>query len=364
MFEERLMILTQRLHRATSMKRSAAVMATILFAGMAMDLADAGVVDEANWGRLRSMSRQQRQSLAEKLKEFDGLGPEEQKTIRDLDTEIQKLPQQNREEAYSVMRRYHLWLTTLSETDRKELDTLPSNEKMERVRRLFKQQKASSVGDPSDVPSAGFGNHSLYEMATQIKTWFALTPDRKSSLLSMKEFDRVKKLREFHQELRIPGLPRPAMTADGEKFAMDRWQMFQEQLNIPALKKMDDPNNAEFQKKKRRILRQFAENQVLETVEVEKVRSERLTDFAVRMPPWFRAKFDRVSPEAARQQLTLLYRLVFPFPSEIPPLKPAGKPPANGGVPAKGGETKQTPIGPGAPPVLRDTKPPVSTQPF
>ena len=314
-----------------------------------------GVVDDSNWERLRSMSLDQRQFLAAKLKEFDVLPREEQVSIRKLDDELQKLPRQNREEAYSVIRRYHLWLSSLSEADRNELNNLPPDKKMERIRVLREGQPPASSDYPSDLHPSVFGSNSPYDLANQIKTWLSLTPDRKTSLMNMKESDRGRKLNEFRQEMKIVPVARPIPSASDEQFAAERWKAFRNQANIPALKKFDDPDNKEFQEKKTRRLRRVAEARAFEGRTVEKVRTDRLLEFASQMPPWIRALFDGLSPELARQQLTLLYRLVFPAPTEISPAKPAGV-----GKPA----TKGTSIKKDAAPASKDAKPPDNSQPF
>ena len=338
-----------------------ALIAMFLITGQSANLAVGGLLDDANWDRLRSMSRDQRQFLAEKLKEFDGLPRDEQQTIRKLDGELQKLPRQNREEAYSVVRRYHLWLSTLSETDRNEVNALAPEQKMERIRALRKQQTLAPSDYPSDLHPSVFGLNSPYDVANQIKTWLALTPERKTSLMTLKESDRGRKLNEYRQELKIPPVPKPTPTAADEQFAAERWKTFRNQYNFPALKKFDDPANKEFQEKKARRLRGIAESRVFEGRTVEKARTDRLLEFAFQMPPWIRALFDRLSPDLARQQLTLLYRLVFPAPEEIAPAKAAGKPAsAKGSGAAKGAESKKN----SAEPVPKDSKPPDSSQPF
>ena len=40
--------------------------------------------------------------------------------------------------------------------------------------------------------------------------------------------------------------------------------------------------------------------------------------FEAALPPWYRGEFDHLPPEEARRRLTILYRLVYPFPSDMP----------------------------------------------
>ena len=337
-----------------------AAMTIFGLACLCANVAIGDVVEDANWNRLRSMSRDQRLFLAKKLKSFDGLDPDEQQSIRKLDGEIQKQPPQNREVVYSVLRRYHLWLATLSDTERNELNALPPERKMERVRRLRKEQQSLANDYPNDLRPSIFGMHSPYEAATQVKTWLELTPDRKTALLNLKESDRARKLNEYRQELKIQPVQRPTPTLADEQFAVERWKAFRNQYNLPALKKFDDPANAEFQEKKARRLKRFAESRAFEARTVDKVNTDRLLEFATQMPPWYRSLYDRLSPELARQQLALLYRLVFPAPSEIPPVPPPGKAATKSSSPAKSDQIKKN----SGAPVSKEVRPPVTSQPF
>src|SRR5436305_8145013 len=47
------------------------------------------------------------------------------------------------------------------------------------------------------------------------------------------------------------------------------------------------------------------------------VDPQRLTQFLGAMPPWIRAAFNAYPADEARRRLTLVYRLVFPYPNEF-----------------------------------------------
>ena len=47
------------------------------------------------------------------------------------------------------------------------------------------------------------------------------------------------------------------------------------------------------------------------------VTPERLSEFLAAFPPWLQSAFDPHPPEEAQRRLTIVYRLVFPHPSEI-----------------------------------------------
>jgi hypothetical protein len=70
------------------------------------------------------------------------------------------------------------------------------------------------------------------------------------------------------------------------------------------------------------------------------VDPQRLTQFLAAMPPWIRATFNTYPADEARRRLTLVYRLVFPYPNEFNPVASTG--------------SKTTP----APAVNRSTVPP------
>ena len=83
------------------------------------------MTDAENWNRLRSMPREQRLALWEKLKEFDALGPTEKSAIQALNARITQLPAVEQANYWSVLSRYHHWVQGLSEEQRNELNAAP-----------------------------------------------------------------------------------------------------------------------------------------------------------------------------------------------------------------------------------------------
>src|SRR4051794_17977855 len=73
------------------------------------------------WSRLQSMPPELRTHLAEQLKEFALLSRPERDAVRALDRKIADEPVVNREVYETVLRRYHLWVMSLPETQRNEL---------------------------------------------------------------------------------------------------------------------------------------------------------------------------------------------------------------------------------------------------
>ena len=105
------------------------------------------------------------------------------------------------------------------------------------------------------------------------------------------------------------------------------------------------------------------------------VTAERLTQFFTALPPWVRTTFDSYPPDEARRRLTLVYRLVFPYPDEFRPARapastttgtsskpatpsgagsrPASAPPVPSPLPGKRDQTtKPAPPASSSPPLL------------
>jgi hypothetical protein len=72
---------------------------------------------------------------------------------------------------------------------------------------------------------------------------------------------------------------------------------------------------------------------------IKRVSPERLDQFIASFPPWVQSAFEPYPPDEARRRLTIVYRLVFPYPNEI---KPAARvPAAPGGAPPGSQATKK-----------------------
>ncbi len=67
-----------------------------------------------------------------------------------------------------------------------------------------------------------------------------------------------------------------------------------------------------------RVRRRLAENYYFIEHPPETVDPENLLRFETALPSWFRPSFDPLPPDEARRRLTILYRLVYPHPQEMP----------------------------------------------
>src|SRR5262249_7398039 len=106
--------------------------------------AGATTPEAANAIRLRSMPREERLALFEKLKEFDALSSAETAAIRALNARINQLPADEQANYWSVLRRYHHWVQGLSDEQRNQLNSVPLNERMKVITRLRSEERASS----------------------------------------------------------------------------------------------------------------------------------------------------------------------------------------------------------------------------
>ena len=69
----------------------------------------------------------------------------------------------------------------------------------------------------------------------------------------------------------------------------------------------------------RDILRRQAMNFYWSEHPPKAVTPERLSAFLAEFPPWLQSAFDAHPPEDAQRRLSVVYRLIFPHPSEIVP---------------------------------------------
>ncbi|MBX6316006.1 MAG: hypothetical protein IRY99_24300, partial [Isosphaeraceae bacterium] len=165
-------------------------------------LAPAGWADEerdARLARLRSMPRPQREALARNLETFDRLGPAEQAAIRDLDRRIAEADPVDRKRYYEVLRRYHLWLQTLTPEQRQALAAAPPDRRLDLIARYRAEQaKAPPRRETIDLVQIALSPLGLWQTALQLKIWFSITPAERKALEQIRAPDeRAKQLRQY-----------------------------------------------------------------------------------------------------------------------------------------------------------------------
>jgi Protein of unknown function (DUF3106) len=287
---------------------------------------------EGNEMRLRAMPRERRMALAEKLKQFDALSWDEKDAIRKLDQKIANLPPDERAFYRSVLRRYHLWIESLTDAQRNELSNTPAERRTALVTKFRNQ--ASAVPDGRTITDLlqviDFGAPSPFEMAHFHKLWLKLSPVRQAEVGKLPPgFERLDRLTALSHEYKIaPENRLPKAEVDAlikqleEQFKAKGWV-------VPLMKKAAEKDargkhadSTRESKERRRV----AENYYFVLNPPQAVDAEHLMWFSASMPPWLLASFDYLPPEEARRRLTILYRLVDPHPSERPPSQTATSP--------------------------------------
>ena len=280
------------------------------------------------------MPREQRLLLSAKLKEFDALSPAEQAEVREFDRTLAAEPESEREGYYAVLRRYHLWVRSLPESQRERLNATPPEKRMAMVAKLRAEEQQETPRD-SLIQLADFGSVSPFDLARRIKIWMSLNEAQKSAVSKLPEGERRPRLQELGKELKIGPIGRPSVKESTEIYEraiqMPRYAWFKSLES-----KKQDPKKTEI-RKQAELKHRLVDHHYFVEHPSGKVRPDNLLLFDRALPRWVRDGFDSLPPEEARRRLTILYRLVFPEGTEI---KPSGS--------AKGAAAKSAPAAPAA----------------
>jgi hypothetical protein len=277
--------------------------------------AESRAMDE-NWDRLRSIPREQRLALWEKLKKFDALSRTERSTIRSLDERIAQLPPSDRANYLSVLRRYHHWVQGLTEAQRNELNSVPPGERMRLITKLRAEDRTSSNGDstPLFLKVIDFSPMFPHETAHRLKAWFGLGPEKRAEIekIPARE-DRQKRLAELSPNEKGGAANR--LTKGEEEALLAKIESNPQLKNwLASPLKKADPTKHE------KVRRRMAANYYFIEHPPAPVEESNLMRFAAALPSWYREQYDHLPPEEARRRLTILYRLVFPGPGEEMPV--------------------------------------------
>jgi hypothetical protein len=294
-------------------------------AWLAPGLTHAG--EDENWQRLRSMPREQRLILAENLKRFDNLDPQQKAVLRKLDEEIAKLPTENRANYESVLRRYHLWLQSLRKEQQDQLNAAAPDQRMALVRKFLAEERSTPKTSPSSfLQLADLTAQSPYDLAHKIKIWLEMSPAERTEAEHLPPEKRKPRIEELAKKKKI-GMLRRITKAEEEKLLKQ----------LEGNSQMKNQLNRLTENKKVAELKRIADNYHFIENPPEKVSAENLMRFDAALPSWIRQPLDHLPPEEARRRLTILYRLVFPAGSEMPA---AVKPAASAEEPAAPVQTK------------------------
>jgi hypothetical protein len=312
----------------------------------------AAEAEAENLERLRSIPREERLALWEKLNEFDALSQTERSAIRSLDERIGQLPPAMRANYGSVLRRYHHWVQGLTDAQRNELNAAPPGERMKLVTKLHAAERSAPRANstPLFLQVSDFSSAlPLFETALRLKVWFDLTPEKRAEIEKIPSVaEQQKRLAELRQQVK-EGLVNRISKSD-ESALMEKIEenpQLKNWLSSPLRKA--DPTKHEKMKRRMAVNYYFLEHPPAA------VESGHLMRFQTALPSWYRGQFDYLPSEEARRRLTILYRLVFPSPGEIPeihvgapPGRPAAMPPRTPSLapkPARPAPRPDTPTG-------------------
>jgi len=299
---------------------------------------------DRNWVRLRALPGEQRLKLVDTLKKFDLLFTrEQQQALRDLDRRLNELEPAEQIKYFAVLRRYHNWLNRLPEKKQDELSQKPAGERLSLVKKLVAEYPVPKMKTVRFLQITDLGDYSPFELAALFKIWQVLTPEQR------RQIERVAAIPKRHEALFRSGaeqkIPREIKPPDFEEkhwigqlenFARDKRPI----LLLNELKKKQESLRAE-------ILRRQAINYYFLQNRPHAVTPERLVDFVAAFPSWLQSTFDPYPPDEARRRLTIVYRLVFPFPAEMkasprPSIPSAGPNPPRG-APSPAGKGQAAP---------------------
>jgi hypothetical protein len=304
-----------------------------------------------NLQRLRAMPLAQRQRLAEALRAFDALPPAERERLRDLDARLAALPAAERDRLLQVLHGYHAWLAGLPEPERLRLGRIPPDERIAEVARLREARRkqglaAGRKGQPRHtyrdlLEVSSLGGEPLLVSAIELDVWFALPEPARAEVRKLP--NPARQHERFTQLVRQSGGYQAHARAVFDRAGIAEAGPLR--LEVAALLERrpgaDLPARLKAAQNRPRLDAAIKKGMwdFLQARDAPAVEPRRLRRFEDEMPPWARDSFDLLPPDAARQRLAILYRLVFPEGQEIPEPAPKTKtrPPRNPAAPPRSG---------------------------
>jgi hypothetical protein len=299
--------------------------------------------------RIACLPLETRKNLIANLDRFDQLDPQARQAVAALDAEIQALEPQERARYLDTLRRFHLWLESLPQSERDAVRNAPLDERPAEIARLHqlamsrRQQnlaKSPRISVPAP-PLAGaipipisrndliqisaLAPMTLQETAIWLKVWFALEPAERDEL--EKASDPAVASRRVEEILRARR--KDIILELGDSLKLDK-APFRRELGALAKNRLRQEKTAARDK-----LALFTEARILSLSANDKpVDRASLELFEAAMPRRIRESLDSLPPDAAIRRLAILYRLVFSNDQEIPkPVAPARKSASPSGSP-------------------------------
>jgi hypothetical protein len=285
-----------------------------------------------NLRQLLAMPRERRIALSDNLERFDKLDPAERDAIRKLDAEIARSNPVEQARYRSLLRRYHLWVNGLTEEQRDKLKAAGGPEARYNLASNFRlKEKGTGSASPSvsGIRTGSFGIMGPHEVAYLLRIWKLITPLRKSEIEKEEPRKRIQSILAQHREKGVANQPFPEAEEKHYHAQIVGDPTLKRLLPSPPLAKKAAPKPDE---------RRLAEFLYFEEHKPKAVLQANLERFSASCPNWLLEMLDPLSPDDARAYLTIVYRLLYPEPGEIP----ADVKPAKTATPPKPGAEKPT----------------------
>ena len=355
--------------------------------------ADAWADQAANLRRLGAMPLEQRRALAQNLVRFDAMGSADREAIRAVDRELAGQPELDRARYLAVLRRYHLWLQRLPKEKHDAINAAPPQERMALVTKFRAEELVSDVRrrTPLFLQVVDLGDMSPFDVAQWLKIWFMLTPSEREKynrgprlpgpwrLRFLDSLDPSRKIDppegQFTKEeeeslvremMKKPefryGLPddiismlfsgmNPEASGDAEARKIEGRPDFRDRP--PPSGRNGGGRIAFLNRRRADIVHCLAGNYHFIVNSPVKVEPRYLFRFLSTLPKGISESFTYLPPEEARRRLTILYRLIYPFPGEMDPSGNTSNPP---GAPSTESTGKVEPRSPQPTPGLSGTR--------
>lgn len=318
--------------RLPARRRFAGTVAALGFLAL---LAGAALLDE-NRSRLLRMTPEARHELHESLRRFDDrLRPEQKRDARAIDDRLAAMPSEEREAYLIVLRRHHNWLASLPEPVRDEILSLPTHERLDRIRPLFAKYPPPDPEVRSPLEFIQIGGTGVFELASFCKTWIEIEPQDRKRLNELPDGERRAELLRLGRQRDIPRELVP------DDFSMETWTQRAETRVKELREGPTNPNDwigkletrintaaerlAEGKQRVPPFLHRLAVNLYLqEHKPAHPVDPFRLARFLDATPSWIQSAFYPFPSDEAKRRLTLVYRLIFPHPQEFGALRTEG----------------------------------------
>jgi len=294
-----------------------------------------GFDDETeNYERLRAMPRERRANLVDNLERFDRLGPGEQAALRKLDQAIARKDPVDRARYRSILRRYHLWVSGLSDDRKKKLEEATDPGERFSLARKFRlaeaDDRAGKAARVSGIRTGDYGLEGPSEASFLLQIWNQLTPKKQAEIGKRGGAELRNQIRSqakatgVHRDWSVfaeegPLLKRLESDPD---FKQLLGPMARRAIETPPKKAGSESKTGEAPEKRadlilRRLEHPFTEFLYYEDHPVRPVDPKNLERFVAACPAWFLGSIDPLNPDDARNYLSIVYRRIYPHPAEF-----------------------------------------------